>query len=241
MSLDKRTDDLDENETRRIREVDRGAPAQGRGRSAPRGLDEHQAPHGPRLLPRPAPPQEPAGARPAHAHERAHAQGSAQGRRRSSARRKGRALKPWPDQQSTTNKPKAKPKAKKVKKNIQSGIAHITATFNNTIVTITDVSGNVRRLVVVGREGLQGLAQVDAVRRAARRRGRRPQGDGARHALAQRCTSRARARAASRRCARSPRPASRSRSSATSPRSRTTAAGRPSAAASELARLTQPV
>jgi len=32
---------------------------------------------------------------------------------------------------------------RKVKKNIQSGIAHIAATFNNTIVTITDVSGNV--------------------------------------------------------------------------------------------------
>ena len=32
---------------------------------------------------------------------------------------------------------------KKVRKNIQSGIAHIAATFNNTIVTITDVSGNV--------------------------------------------------------------------------------------------------
>ena len=45
--------------------------------------------------------------------------------------------------ETTTNKPKAKPKAKKVKKNIQSGIAHITASFNNTIVTITDVSGNV--------------------------------------------------------------------------------------------------
>ncbi len=41
----------------------------------------------------------------------------------------------------TENKPKSK--AKKVKKNIQSGIAHITASFNNTIVTITDVSGNV--------------------------------------------------------------------------------------------------
>lgn len=32
---------------------------------------------------------------------------------------------------------------KKVRKNIQSGVAHITATFNNTIVSITDVSGNV--------------------------------------------------------------------------------------------------
>ena len=40
-----------------------------------------------------------------------------------------------------TNKPKSK--AKKVRKSVQSGIAHITASFNNTIVTITDVSGNV--------------------------------------------------------------------------------------------------
>ena len=38
--------------------------------------------------------------------------------------------------------PKTKVK-KKVKKNVQSGIAHIQSTFNNTIVTITDVSGNV--------------------------------------------------------------------------------------------------
>jgi small subunit ribosomal protein S11 len=41
-----------------------------------------------------------------------------------------------------TSQPKSKAK-RKVKKNIQTGIAHITSTFNNTIVTITDVSGNV--------------------------------------------------------------------------------------------------
>ncbi len=35
-----------------------------------------------------------------------------------------------------------KPRAKRVKKNISQGIAHIQSTFNNTIVTITDVSGN---------------------------------------------------------------------------------------------------
>ena len=29
------------------------------------------------------------------------------------------------------------------RKNVESGIAHIKSTFNNTIVTITDVSGNV--------------------------------------------------------------------------------------------------
>ena len=36
----------------------------------------------------------------------------------------------------------AKSGKKKVRKNIQSGIAHIQATFNNTIVTITDLTGN---------------------------------------------------------------------------------------------------
>ncbi len=37
---------------------------------------------------------------------------------------------------------KTKPRAKRAKKNISQGIAHIQSTFNNTIVTITDVSGN---------------------------------------------------------------------------------------------------
>ena len=36
-------------------------------------------------------------------------------------------------------KPKAK---KKVSKNVPSGIAHILASFNNTIITITDKNGN---------------------------------------------------------------------------------------------------
>ena len=31
---------------------------------------------------------------------------------------------------------------KKVKKNVQTGVAHIQSTFNNTIITITDVAGN---------------------------------------------------------------------------------------------------
>ena len=37
---------------------------------------------------------------------------------------------------------KAKRAKKRVRKNIQTGVAHIHATFNNTIVTITDVAGN---------------------------------------------------------------------------------------------------
>ena len=33
-------------------------------------------------------------------------------------------------------------KARKSKKNVPAGVAHIQATFNNTIVTITDLAGN---------------------------------------------------------------------------------------------------
>ena len=49
-----------------------------------------------------------------------------------------------------------KPKAKKAKKNIQSGIAHITASFNNTIVTITDMNGNVLSWKSSGSLGFRG-------------------------------------------------------------------------------------
>ncbi|MDD4879097.1 MAG: 30S ribosomal protein S11 [Candidatus Omnitrophica bacterium] len=40
------------------------------------------------------------------------------------------------------HKPKKKKTKKKVAKNIPNAIAHIQATFNNTIVTISDKSGN---------------------------------------------------------------------------------------------------
>jgi len=45
---------------------------------------------------------------------------------------------------------------RKVKKNIQSGIAHVHASFNNTIVTITDVSGNVVSWASAGAMGFKG-------------------------------------------------------------------------------------
>ena len=45
---------------------------------------------------------------------------------------------------------------KKVKKNIQTGVAHIASTFNNTIVTITDVSGNVVSWSSAGACGFKG-------------------------------------------------------------------------------------
>ena len=45
---------------------------------------------------------------------------------------------------------------KKVKKNVASGIAHIQATFNNTIITITDMSGNVIAWSSAGSQGFKG-------------------------------------------------------------------------------------
>ena len=47
-------------------------------------------------------------------------------------------------------------KIKKIKKNITSGIAFVQATFNNTIVTITDDSGNVIAWSSAGAKGFKG-------------------------------------------------------------------------------------
>ncbi len=45
---------------------------------------------------------------------------------------------------------------KKVKRTVPYGIAHIQATFNNTIVTITDKEGNVLTWASGGTEGFKG-------------------------------------------------------------------------------------
>jgi small subunit ribosomal protein S11 len=65
---------------------------------------------------------------------------------------------------------------KKTKKNVPVGIAHIQATFNNTIVTITDPQGNVLSWSSAGVRGFKGsrkstpfaaqLAAEDAARTA---------------------------------------------------------------------------
>ncbi len=72
--------------------------------------------------------------------------------------------------------PPKKSVKRKVKKNIQSGIAHVHSTFNNTHVTITDVSGNVIAWSSAGVRGFKGsrkstpfaaqLAGEDAARKA---------------------------------------------------------------------------
>jgi small subunit ribosomal protein S11 len=45
---------------------------------------------------------------------------------------------------------------KKVKKNVGSGIAHVQSSFNNTIVTITDLMGNVIAWSSAGSRGFKG-------------------------------------------------------------------------------------
>ena len=47
-------------------------------------------------------------------------------------------------------------KKKKVKKSVPVGVAHIYATFNNTIVTITDPTGNVLVTTSAGSSGFKG-------------------------------------------------------------------------------------
>jgi len=50
----------------------------------------------------------------------------------------------------------ARKKGKKGKKNILNGVVHIQSTFNNTIITITDVSGNVISWSSAGARGFRG-------------------------------------------------------------------------------------
>ena len=45
---------------------------------------------------------------------------------------------------------------KREKKNVQIGVAHIQASFNNTLVTITDMSGNVIVWSSAGGQGFKG-------------------------------------------------------------------------------------
>src|SRR5579863_5522827 len=52
--------------------------------------------------------------------------------------------------------PGAKKARKKAKKNILNGIVHVQSTFNNTIITITDVSGNVLSWSSAGARGFKG-------------------------------------------------------------------------------------
>ena len=52
--------------------------------------------------------------------------------------------------------PKKKARKKKITRHVDSGIVHIYATFNNTIITITDKKGNVLSWATGGVVGFKG-------------------------------------------------------------------------------------
>ena len=52
--------------------------------------------------------------------------------------------------------PRRKSGKKREKKNVPEGIAHIQSTFNNTIITITDLTGNVISWASSGMSGFKG-------------------------------------------------------------------------------------
>lgn len=75
----------------------------------------------------------------------------------------------------------AKPRAKKKeKKNIAAGVAHVNATFNNTIITITDAQGNVVSWSTAGAMGFKGSRKSTpyAAQMAAEDAGRKAQEHG---------------------------------------------------------------
>lgn len=59
-------------------------------------------------------------------------------------------------------KRKAKGKKKRVALNVTSGVAHIQATFNNTIITIADSQGNVISWSSAGQAGFSGSRKSTA-------------------------------------------------------------------------------
>jgi small subunit ribosomal protein S11 len=68
-------------------------------------------------------------------------------------------------------------KPKKVRKNVLDGIAHIHASFNNTVITITDRQGNTLSWATSGNAGFKGSRKSTpfAAQMAAERAGRAAQ------------------------------------------------------------------
>jgi small subunit ribosomal protein S11 len=63
---------------------------------------------------------------------------------------------------------------KKVKKNVAEGIAHVHASFNNTIVTITDRQGNTLSWATSGNAGFKGSRKSTPFAACATAAGREP-------------------------------------------------------------------
>ncbi len=58
--------------------------------------------------------------------------------------------------EAAAGKPAAAKKAKKIRKNVVRGVVHVKASFNNTIVTITDTNGETLTWASAGTMGFKG-------------------------------------------------------------------------------------
>ena len=69
---------------------------------------------------------------------------------------------------------------KRLKKNISSGVAHVNATFNNTMITITDAQGNTIAWASAGGMGFKGSRKSTpyAAQMAAEEAGKKAQEHG---------------------------------------------------------------
>ena len=60
------------------------------------------------------------------------------------------------DKEEKTVKKSSYTKKKKIKKNVLNGIAYVQSTFNNTIISIADTSGNIISWASAGQKGFKG-------------------------------------------------------------------------------------
>ena len=96
----------------------------------------------------------------------------------------------WPKSKQQPRAPKVR---KREKKNITSGVAHVNASFNNTMITITDAQGNTIAWSSSGTKGFKGsrkstpyaaqIAAEDAGKKAHGARHEGPRGRGLRAGL----------------------------------------------------------
>ena len=148
-----------------------------------------------RLLPRPAAPPQPARPRAAHQDQRPPAARPQEDRRRPAqeviaspsrtAPPRGRDIRTVPNQERHSidgGTKRATKTRRKERKNVPQGHVHIQASFNNTIVTITDLSGAVVSWGSAGTAGFKGSRKSTPVCGRAGRGRRRQEGHGARHA-----------------------------------------------------------
>src|SRR5207302_10777953 len=116
-----------------------------RRRPPPRGRDQHQEADRDRVLPRPASPPRLARARPAHPYQRPQP-----------ARSEARGGREEEGESRQVTKKKGVRTRRRDRKTVAAGQAHIQSTFNNTIISISDIEGNVISWGSAGAQGFKG-------------------------------------------------------------------------------------